>query len=79
MDDKADGYDLGDLFIVDFGADEQSESTAPDWQYWDSYRVYFPIVGGGWGNGADAGLWNVHCYNAASNSGTVIGARLAKE
>lgn len=79
MDERTSEYDLGDLFIVDFGADEQSESTAPDWQYWDSYREYFPFVGGYWSNGAAAGLWNVHCYGAASNSGTDIGARLAKE
>jgi hypothetical protein len=79
MDDKADGYDLGDLFIVDFGADEQSESTAPDWQYWDSYRESFPLVGGYWSTGAYAGLWDVFCPNAASYSNTNLGARLAKE
>jgi hypothetical protein len=79
MDERTNEYDLGDLFIVDFGADEQSESTAPDWQYWDSYRECFPIVGGHWSGGANAGLWNVNCGSAASHSGSHLGARLAKE
>ncbi|EPR35577.1 phage-related hypothetical protein [Alkalidesulfovibrio alkalitolerans DSM 16529] len=79
MDERTNEYDLGDLFIVDFGADEQSESTAPDWQYWDSYREAFPIVGGHWSYGAHAGLWNVNCVPAASISHSILGARLAKE
>jgi hypothetical protein len=54
-------------------------SPGSDWQYWDSYREYFPFVGGYWSNGAAAGLWNVHCYGAASNSGTDIGARWRSE
>jgi len=36
-----------------------------------------PIVGGNWDNAANAGLWYVNCNNAASNTNTNIGARLA--
>lgn len=36
-------------------------------------------MGGNWNNGANAGLWNVNCNNAASNTNTNIGGRLANE
>lgn len=42
-------------------------------------RAYFPIVGGNWSNGTNAGLWYVNCNNSASNSNTNIGARLASD
>jgi hypothetical protein len=36
-------------------------------------------VGGNWNNDLNAGLWYVNCNNAASNTNTNIGARLAKD
>lgn len=35
--------------------------------------------GGNWSNGANAGLFNLNVNNAASNSNTNIGGRLANE
>jgi hypothetical protein len=35
--------------------------------------------GGNWSNGANAGLFNLNVNNAASNSNTNIGGRLAND
>lgn len=53
-------------------------ATTPDQQYFSDASEYFPIVGGDWINAADAGLWCVICYSAASYVSTNFGARLAK-
>ena len=37
------------------------------------------INGGNWGNGANAGLFYLNVNNAASNSNTNIGGRLAND
>lgn len=37
------------------------------------------VNGGNWSNGANAGLFNLNLNNAASNSNTNIGGRLANE
>ena len=72
------GYDFDDVFIGDTGPTSNSNATAPDQQYFNEASEYFPIVGGIWNSGADAGLWGVICSNAASLTSTGIGARLAK-
>ncbi len=77
MSDSGTGYDFDDVFIGNTGPTSNSDATAPDYQYFTTGE-YFPIVGGYWGFGADAGLWSVDCGYAASDSHTHIGARLAK-
>jgi len=79
MDASGSGYDMDDVFIGKTGPTSNSGATAPDYQYWNNSAESFPFVGGGWSYGADAGLWNVYCSNAASDSYTSLGARLAKE
>lgn len=72
------GYDMHDVFLSKTGPTSNSGATAPDGQYWNNSAEYFPIVGGSWGDGALAGLWDVNCHDAASNSRAGVGARLAK-
>jgi hypothetical protein len=72
------GYDMDDVFLAETGPTSNSGATAPDYQYWNNSAEYFPVVGGKWSSGAIAGLWNVNCDHAASNSTTSFGARLAK-
>jgi hypothetical protein len=69
---------MDDVFIGKTGPTSNSGATAPDYQYWNNSAEFFPLVGGYWGNGANAGLWDVYCDFAASDSYTSIGARLAK-
>lgn len=71
-------YDFADVFIGDTGPTSNSNATAPDYQYFNEDSEYFPVVGGGWGGAAVAGLWGVNCNGAASGSHSSIGARLAK-
>jgi hypothetical protein len=78
MDANGSGYDMDDVFLSKTGPTSNSGATAPDGQYWNNSAEYFPIVGGHWSRGADAGLWSVYCSYAASFSGTGLGARLAK-
>lgn len=72
------GFDMNDVFIASAGPENNSAATAPDLQYFNNYREYFPVVGGGWSAAADAGLWCVSCGFAASGTGANVGARLAK-
>jgi hypothetical protein len=78
MDASGSGYDMDDVFIGKTGPTSNSGATAPDYQYWNNSAESFPFVGGYWSNGANAGLWIVHCNYAASRSNSSLGARLAK-
>jgi hypothetical protein len=71
-------YDFGDFFIGDDGDATGDNAMVPDRQYFNEASVYFPLVGGCWSGAASAGLWDVDCAYAASDSGTGLGARLAK-
>jgi hypothetical protein len=78
MDANGSGYDMDDVFLSKTGPTSNSGATAPDGQYWNNSAEDFPVVGGDWSDGATAGLWNVSCNHAASDSNAYIGARLAK-
>ena len=78
MDGQGAGWDLEDVFLGDTGPTSNSNATAPDYQYMNSSGECFPIVGGYWNHAADAGLWIVDVYYAASYANSSVGARLAK-
>ena len=66
-------------FIPDtYSTSNDSTATLPDYVRWRDAGEYYPIVGGHWSNAANAGLWSVLCYYAASYSAAIIGARLAR-
>lgn len=70
-------HDFRDVFVPDAGA--SSGGAWRDYGYFDTTSDYFPVTGGFWGGGANAGLWCVYCDVSASFADASIGARLAKE
>jgi hypothetical protein len=61
-----------------YSTSNDSTATMPDYVRWRDSGEYYPYVGGGWSNGAGAGLWCVSCYGSASNAYSNLGARLAR-
>lgn len=78
MDQSGPNYNFADVFIGDTGPTTNTNATAPDYQYFKEDSEYFPSVGGDWSTAAGAGLWLVHCSDAAPNSYSTVGSRLAK-
>jgi hypothetical protein len=72
------GYDMDDVFLAETGPTINSGATAPDYQYWHDLFESFPVVGGGWGDGAIAGLWCCTCNHGVTDSGVNRGTRLVK-
>jgi hypothetical protein len=70
------GFDLGAVFLPTSTRDDSDE--APYGNYFWSYPNAVAYHGGYWGTGANAGLFYLYVSNAASNSNTSFGGRLAK-
>jgi hypothetical protein len=66
-------------FIPDtYSTSNNSTATLPDYVRWRDAGEYYPFVGGYWSYAANAGLWSVLCFSAASSSSANFGARLAR-
>jgi hypothetical protein len=81
-DGDAAGYNLADYFLpVEVNNEDRSvvDAFAPDY-IWGSMRNCETVMyhGGGWGYGANAGLFCTGFTNVASVSNASIGSRLAK-
>ena len=74
--DRGAGFDLGAVFLPAATRDDRDESAFGDY-FW-SYPNSVAYHGGGWGNGAGAGLFYLDVTDAASFSCTPLGGRLAK-
>lgn len=76
--EAGDGFDLGAIFLPNAVDDERDEALLKDYCFgsWQGYECV-AYVGGNWGNGASAGLFNLALHYAASSSSTYLGGRLA--
>lgn len=70
-------YDFKDVFVPDAVA--LSGGAWRDYANFSTSSEYFPVTGGRWNDGANAGLWCLSCAYSASSAAATIGARLAKE
>ena len=57
--------------------DEPSEDYGGDWHWMNCSWERLPIAGGGWGNGADGGVFSLHLHNLRSYSASGVGFRSA--
>ncbi|KXA71091.1 hypothetical protein [Bordetella hinzii] len=74
--ERDEGFDLGAVFLPTSVRSERDESTYGDYFWASSDAVAYH--GGNWAFGAHAGLFSLNVGNAASNSYTAVGGRLAK-
>ena len=70
-------YDLATVFAAESTAVEAGNGTYGDYFYQRPGCVAYH--GGGYSNGANAGLFCLNVNDAASNSNTNIGGRLAND
>lgn len=75
--DVADGYDMRDVFIPNATTPTETSGTYADNHYGASPNGVW-YSGGGWGNGAAAGVFLVGIVHVASYLNANVGCRLAK-
>lgn len=69
-------YDLSDIFAPSTTNSTQSNGSYGDYFYQNPNCVAY--TGGNWGSGANAGLFTLRVYYAASDAYSYLGGRLAK-
>ena len=73
---QGEGFDMGAVFVAKKTRKDRDDSAFGNYFWaWENAVAYH---GGGWSNGANAGLFCLFVSNAASSPGTNIGGRLAK-
>ena len=73
---QGEGFDLGAVFVPKKTREDRGDSAYGNY-FW-SWRNAVAYHGGGWSHGANAGLFSLAVYYAASHSDPHLGGRLAK-
>ena len=77
LDSEGSGYDMRDVYVPKSGNGTQTNGSYGD-NHYGAVANGVCYDGGGWYDGASAGLFCTTFSNVASNSNTYIGSRLAK-